>query len=93
MINSYHVETVVISCKGLDMSFGVTDSNENDCRIKQAMLGCAQRRILALDTEKMDKKSFIRICELSDIDMIVTDSEPSTAWLSFCEENDIEMIY
>ena len=47
MINSYHVDTVVVSCKGLDMNFGVTDSNENDCRIKQAMLECAERRILA----------------------------------------------
>lgn len=93
MINSFHVDKVVISCKGLDMSFGVTDSNENDCRIKQAMLECAERRILALDSEKIDKKSFIRICSLSDIDMIVTDSEPSEEWLSFCEKNEIDMIY
>ncbi len=93
MINSYHVDTVVISCKGLDMSFGVTDSNENDCRMKQAMLECAARKILALDSEKIDKKSFIRICAPTDIDMIVTDSEPDEAWLSFCEKNDIEIIY
>ncbi len=93
MINSYHVDTVVISCKGLDMSFGVTDSNENDCRIKQAMLESAERRILALDSEKIDKKSFIRICSLADIDIIATDSEPSEAWLSFCEKNEIDMIY
>ena len=93
MINSYHVDTAVISCKGLDMSVGITDSNENDCLIKQAMLGCAERKILALDAEKFDKKSFVRICEPEAVDIIVTDSEPDVKWQNFCDKNKIEIVY
>jgi DeoR/GlpR family transcriptional regulator of sugar metabolism len=59
MIKSYHVDTAIISCKGLDTELGATDSNENDSLIKQAMLSSAERKILALDTEKFDKKAFI----------------------------------
>ncbi|MBQ8208492.1 MAG: DeoR/GlpR transcriptional regulator [Clostridia bacterium] len=93
MINSYHVDTAVCSCKGLDMTLGVTDSNENDSMIKQAMICSAERRILALDSEKFDKKSFVRICDISDIDIIVTDSEPEEKWLTFCGEKKIELVY
>lgn len=93
MINSYHVDTAICSCKGLDMTLGVTDSNENDSMIKQAMLNSAERCVLALDSEKFDKKSFVRICAVSDIDFIVTDSEPDDRWLAFCAENEIEMVY
>ena len=93
MINTYHVDTAICSCKGLDMTLGVTDSNENDSQIKQAMLCSAERRILALDAEKFDKKSFVRICDFSNIDIIVTDSEPEEKWLTFCGDNEIKMIY
>ncbi len=93
MISSYHVDIAICSCKGLDMSLGVTDSNENDSQIKQAMLACAEKRILALDSEKFDKKSFVKVCDATSIDVLVTDSEPTEKWVSFCNENNIELIY
>lgn len=93
MISSYHVDIAICSCKGLDMSLGVTDSNENDSQIKQAMLACAEKRILALDSEKFDKKSFVKVCDPTSIDVLVTDSEPTEKWVSFCNENNIELIY
>jgi len=93
MINSYHVDTAICSCKGLDMNLGVTDSNENDSLIKQAMLASAERCILALDSEKFDKKSFVKVCTATSVDVIVTDSEPSEKWVGFCNENNIELVY
>lgn len=93
MINSYHVDTAVCSCKGIDIAFGVTDSNETDTMIKQAMFSSAERKILALDAEKFDKKSFVRICDFADIDIIVTDSEPEEKWMTFCGEKKIELVY
>ena len=93
MINSYHVDTAICSCKGIDTVMGVTDSNEKDSLIKQAMFASAERRILALDAEKFDRKSFVRVCGFRDIDLIVTDGEPGEKWLSFCEEKNIGLVY
>lgn len=93
MINSYHVDTAICSCKGLDTTLGVTDSNENDSIIKQAMIASAERRILAIDSEKFDKKSFVKVCDLTDMDMIVTDKEPSDKWVNICSESNIELVY
>lgn len=93
MIKSYHVDTAICSCKGLDVELGVTDSNENDSLIKQAMLASAERRILALDGEKFDKKSFVHVCDCVDIDVLVTDVQPSEKWVNFCSEKAIELVY
>ena len=93
MVNSYHVDTAICSCKGIDISLGITDSNENDCLIKQAMLSSAERRILAVDGEKFDKKSFVKVCDIQQIDAIVTDCEPSEKWLSFCRDCDVDIVY
>ena len=93
MINSYHVDTAICSCKGLDLTLGITDSNESDCLIKQAMINSAERKILALDSEKFDKKSFVKVCQATDVNIIVTDAQPPEKWLGFCHENDIELVY
>ena len=93
MINSYHVDTAICSCKGIDMELGVTDSNEHDSLIKQAMFASAERRILALDVTKFDGKSFVKVCGFRDVDLLVTNAEPSDTWLSFCSEKNIELIY
>ncbi|MBQ9086575.1 MAG: DeoR/GlpR transcriptional regulator [Clostridia bacterium] len=93
MINSYHVDTAICSCKGLDMELGVTDSNEGDSLIKQAIFAAAEKRILALDSEKFDKKSFVKVCGLGEINVLVTDTEPSPQWVSFCNEKEIDLVY
>ena len=93
MISSYHVDTAICSCKGIDVSLGITDSNESDCLIKQAMINAAERKILALDSEKFDKKSFVKVYSTDDLDVIVTDTEPTDKWISFCRENNIDLVY
>ena len=93
MIHSYHVDTAICSCKGLDMQLGIMDSNEQDSLIKQAMLDSAERRIVALDAEKFDKKSFVKVCGIRDIDLLVTDQAPSAEWRRFCFERGIDLLY
>lgn len=93
MVNSYHVDAAICSCKGIDMSVGITDSNENDSLIKQAMYHSAEKRILALDSEKLDKKSFVKVCDFEDVDLIVMDRAPEEKWINFCADKQIKLIY
>ncbi len=93
MIGSYHVDTAICSCRGLDMELGVTDSNENDSLIKQAMFASAERRILVIDETKFDRKSFVKVCGAHQVDLLVTNAPPSDAWQSFCNDKNIELIY
>jgi DeoR/GlpR family transcriptional regulator of sugar metabolism len=93
MIRGYHVDLAVCSCKGIDMKLGVSDSNEKDALIKQAVFDSAERRVLALDADKFDRKSFVKVCDLTDVDTIVTDGSPSEAWVEFLTANGVEVIY
>lgn len=93
MIRSYHVDMAICSCKGIDVDLGITDSNEKDCLIKQAMFESAERRILAVDSGKFDKKSFVKLSELSAVDIIVTDKRPDERWIDYCRGEDIRVVY
>lgn len=81
-LRDFHVDIAVCSCKGLDLQWGVSESNEADAAVKKEMLRCANRRILAADSSKFDFVSFTRVCGLAEVDLIVCEKKPSELWLS-----------
>ena len=93
VISSFHVDRAIISCKGLDMEQGITDSNEMFSQVKQTMLKSAKQRILAADYTKFGNIAFSRICGLSSVDMVVTDVRPSQEWMKYFAEKGIECLY
>lgn len=93
MINEFHVDIAVCSCKGLDQQIGATDSNERDSQMKKAFLRAAKKKILAVDSSKFDRISFVEIAGLSEINMVVTDSEPSEEWKKTLENRGVELLY
>ena len=92
-LRRYHVDKAVMSCKGIDLESGVTDSSEFHSQTKQSMLRYAKTRILILDSSKFDKISFIDIAPLDVFDTIVTNAAPSKAWLDYFAEHGIECLY
>ncbi|MDD6478310.1 MAG: DeoR/GlpR family DNA-binding transcription regulator [Oscillospiraceae bacterium] len=93
MIRSFHVDLAVCSSKGLDLGMGITDSNEKDSEIKRAIFSSATRKILAVDSSKFDKISFVRVGDITDVDAIVTDSAPSERWIDYLKDKNVELIY
>ena len=92
-LRRYHVDKAVMSCKGIDLESGVTDSSEFHSQTKHSMLCCAKKRILILDSSKFDKVSFIDIAPLDAFDTVVTNAVPSKAWLDYFADHNIECLY
>ncbi len=93
MIRGFHVDLAVCSSKGIDLNMGITDSNEKDSVIKQAIFAAADRKILAVDSTKFDKISFVRVCNIGEIDTVVTDSQPAERWIEHFKEKNVELIF
>ncbi len=93
MIRNFHVDKAIISCKGLDAEAGITDSSEFHSSTKQSMLHSAKKAILALDSSKFDKVSFVKIANLRDIHTVVTEEKPSASWLRLFNQMKIDCLY
>ena len=76
----------------MDQERGLTDANESDAQIKKMIVKAAKKSILAVDHSKFDKISFTQVCELSEIDMVVTDKEPSESWKQTLASAGIELV-
>ena len=92
VLNGYHVDKAVFSCKGIDMKDGITDSNELDSDIKNVMYACADTAILAVDSSKFDKVSFVKSMRLKQGDILVTDRLPSEDWQNYLQERGVQLV-
>lgn len=93
VIDEYNVDIAVISCKGIDMEKGITDTRDYNAQIKKAFMRSAKKTFLAVDNTKFDKTSFIRFAKMSEMDALVTDVEPSDEWKKYLAENNVELYY
>lgn len=92
-ILSFNADKVILSCKGISLDKGITDGNELFSQVKRTMLSAAKTKILAVDSTKFNQVAFSQICDLSELDMVVTDMKPSDEWLDYFKENDISCVY
>lgn len=91
-LRKYFVDRAVISCKGLDQSKGLMESNEEESIIKEVMIEQAKQTILLADHSKFGHTAFTQTCALTKIATIVTDVPPDASWQNFIAEQGIELI-
>ncbi len=93
MLSKYHVDKAIISCKGLDLDHGFTESSEPSALVKRCMINSAKEVILAVDSSKFDIVSFVQIGQLNKLSAIVTDKAPRQEWLDALEERGITCLW
>ncbi|MCR5746999.1 MAG: DeoR/GlpR family DNA-binding transcription regulator [Lachnospiraceae bacterium] len=92
-IGQYHMDKAFISCNGLDMESGITEGNDDTVSVKQAAIEASDKIYLVVDSEKFGRTSFSQVCDLSRIDVLITDRKPSKEWLDRLKELNIRIIY
>lgn len=93
MVEGFHVDIAICSCKGIDIENGVTDSNERDSEIKKAFFKSATRKVLAVDSSKFNKVSFVKVCGISEVDTVVTDADPGELWKENLEKANASLVF
>ena len=62
------------SCDGFDFDGGVTTAFVAEARVTNSMLNVASEVILLADSTKLGKNGFGKICDMSRVDTLITDS-------------------
>lgn len=86
-IDRYHVNRVFLSCKGVHLGKGISESNEMQALVKQKLIEIADDVVLLADHSKFGVQDFTTICSLSRVNRLITDSglddETLTTWRSY----------
>lgn len=92
MLRRYNVDKAVLSCKGVSMEKGITDSNEPEAQIKSAMRECAKTTIWAIDSTKFDNISFVHLADFREGDIVVTERKLEPRWVEFLGQYSIRTV-
>ncbi len=72
-IGEYHVEYTFTGTDGVTAEYGLTTHLSENAEIVRQMCNQAKKRVLVADSSKFGKQGFVKICPLTDIDIIITD--------------------
>jgi len=72
-LNSMRVDKTFLGADAINNNGWVSNVNLQEVPIKRAMIQASDQTILLADSSKFSNKGFIKICELNDIDILITD--------------------
>lgn len=80
------------SCDGLDIEAGVTTATVEEARMTDAMMRASSQVILLVDSSKIGKSAYGKICDVSRIDVLITDSGISPSVKEKIEDEGVQVI-
>ncbi|MEX2592958.1 MAG: DeoR/GlpR family DNA-binding transcription regulator [Anditalea sp.] len=92
MVRNFACSKLFLSVDGISLDYGLTTSNMMEAHLNARMIRSVQRTIVLVDSSKFGKKGFGKICDLEDIDQIITDKGLSDHYVQKLEEKGIEVI-
>jgi DeoR family transcriptional regulator of aga operon len=81
LLNTIHADVALLGIHAISGSV-LTETSLEVAAMKQAMIAAARRVVVLADTSKFTSPSFCTICEVTEIDEIITDERIDAAHLA-----------
>lgn len=91
-IRQFRVNKVFLGANGVSVRLGVTTPTLQEASIKQTMLNVGDKTYLLVDESKFDQVYFSWICDIDDIDYIITDKIRSNEEMEYYKKVGIELL-
>jgi DeoR family glycerol-3-phosphate regulon repressor len=91
-IQQFRVDVAIIGTSAIDASGTLLDFDLREVEISRAIIEHARKVVLVADSSKFSRSAPVRIAHLSEIDVFVTDSLPSSEIAEMCRLCDVEVI-
>jgi DeoR family L-fucose operon activator len=92
LLQRLHIDIGIFSCIGVDNGGSVWESNELNASVKRRIMAASEKKFLLVDNSKLGKKSLMKICDLSQIDLLFCDQAPSGELKAYCEQQNLLII-
>lgn len=92
ILESLSSALIFIGVDGIDLNFGFSISNLTEANINQKMLDTSQIVVIVADSTKFGKRGIGKICNIEDVDYVITDNKAPKEYITFLEEAGIQVI-
>ncbi|GAT88409.1 DeoR family transcripitonal regulator [Paenarthrobacter nicotinovorans] len=86
-----HTDIVFLSSGGVSATKGLTDFYPDEVPVRQAMLKGSKRSYIVAESAKMEKVAPYHVCDLVDVDGLITDAPPPVALEQRLQDLEVEL--
>ena len=91
-IRQFRVDIAVIGASAVDEDGTVLDFDYREVSVTRAIIESARKVMLVFDHSKFERRATVRICEIEQVDLVVTDVEPSERFRARCARDGVEVV-
>lgn len=91
-ISNFQLDIAFLGVSGLDIENGITGPDIDDAQIKKILIKKAKKKVIAVDHTKIGEKYFVKICDIRDIDILVTDKQADKKVIERIRRMDVEVV-
>lgn len=91
MLDQISVSTVLLGCNGIHPTGGITNINLPEAQVKRHMLKIARQRIVLADGGKVGRIELSHLCQVDEIDMLITGESADPEVLDAVRERGCEV--
>lgn len=91
-VQEHYFDKTFFSCRCLDIQRGIHDSSEDVANIHKYIIANSNTKFLLADHNKFGRTAFTRVCDLADVDYLITDSPLSEDWSAGLAAKNIHVI-
>ena len=91
-IRQFKVDYAVIGASALDEDGTILDFDYREVSVSRAIIANARSVILVCDHSKFDRTAPVRICDVAQLDLFVTDREPPERFRAACATHKVEVV-
>lgn len=92
-LKNFFADKSFISASGLTLKSGITVENSIQASIKKIMITNSLQKIFLVDSSKFDNLALTRVCDLKEVDVIVTDKKPDEEYVRYFNEISIDLVF
>lgn len=75
VLSQFHADIAFVSCGGIDLDFGLSESTADSAEIKRYMIKNSELSVCLFDSSKYRKKKSFKTCNVETLDVLVTNNE------------------
>lgn len=92
MLENFSCSKLFLGVDGIDPVFGLSTTHLQEACLNRAMIRMAAKTVVLADSSKFGRRGFSKICDMSDIDLVITDSGISPKMLEAMSEQGVKVI-
>ena len=91
MLDNFACNKLFLGVDGIDPEYGLSTTHLQEASLNRMMIHSATKTIVLADSSKFGRRGFSKICDMSDIDHVITDSGTPAKMLDAMVEQGVKV--